>query len=163
MGEWPVAVVPNPIDTDRWQPIDQPLALQLLGLKGLPLAAVWCHGRRHSPALGLDLLLAALTPPRSEPTLHSLQLVVFGQHSPQSPPQLCFPLYYTGHLYDDLSLRALYSAADAMVIPFRQDNFPNIGLEAHACGAPVVAFNIGGMPDIVADRVTGVLDDSFRP
>jgi glycosyltransferase involved in cell wall biosynthesis len=50
-----------------------------------------------------------------------------------------------------------------MVIPSRQDNLPNTGLEAHACGTPVVAFNIGGMPDIIADRVTGALAEPFDP
>jgi glycosyltransferase involved in cell wall biosynthesis len=93
----------------------------------------------------------------------SLQLVVFGQLAPQAPPQLGFPVHYTGHLHDDLSLRALYSAADAMVIPSRQDNLPNTGLEAHACGTPVVAFNTGGLSDIVDDRVTGALAEPFEP
>jgi glycosyltransferase involved in cell wall biosynthesis len=50
-----------------------------------------------------------------------------------------------------------------MVIPSRQDNLPNTGLEAHACGTPVVAFNTGGLSDIVADRVTGALAEPFDP
>ena len=33
-----------------------------------------------------------------------------------------------------------------MVIPSRQDNLPNTGLEAHACVIPVVAFNTGACP-----------------
>ena len=89
--------------------------------------------------------------------------MVFGQAAPQSPPQLGFPIHYVGHLHDDLSLRALYSAADVMLIPSRQDNLPNTGLEAHACGTPVVAFNTGGLPDIVDDRITGALAEPFEP
>jgi glycosyltransferase involved in cell wall biosynthesis len=50
-----------------------------------------------------------------------------------------------------------------MVIPSRQDNLPNTGLEAHACGIPVVAFNTGGLSDIIADRVTGALAEPFEP
>ena len=34
---------------------------------------------------------------------------------------------------------------------------------AHACGTPVVAFRTGGLPDIVADRVTGALAEPFEP
>ena len=56
----------------------------------------------------------------------------------------------------------LHSGADSFVIPSRQDNLPNTGLEAHACGTPVVAFNTGGLPNIVDDRVTGFLAKPFE-
>ncbi len=164
MREWPVAVVPNPIDIGRWQPIEQHLARQLLGLpQDCPLLLFGAMGGGTDPRKGIDLLLAALAQLRAETNLQTLQLVVFGQCAPQSPPQLGFPVHYTGHLHDDLSLRALYSAADAMVIPSRQDNLPNTGLEAHACGTPVVAFNTCGLSEIVADRVTGALAEPFEP
>jgi glycosyltransferase involved in cell wall biosynthesis len=74
-----------------------------------------------------------------------------------------FPIHYTGRILDDLRLRLLYAAADVFVIPSRQDNLPNTGLEAHACGIPVVAFRTGGLVDIVADRVTGALAEPFVP
>ena len=159
-----VAVVPNPIDTDRWQPMDRRLARQLLNPpQECPLLLFGAMGGGKYPRKGMDLLLAALAHLRSEPSLQSLQLVVFGQIAPQAPPQLGFPVHYTDHLHDDLSLRALYSAAHAFVLPSRQDNLPNTGLEAHACGTPVVAFNTGGLPDIVADRATGALAEPFEP
>jgi glycosyltransferase involved in cell wall biosynthesis len=164
MHDWPVTEVPYPIDTERWQPIDQPLARHMLGLpQECPLLLFGALGGGKDPRKGIDLLHASLAHLHSEPSLKNLQLVVFGQLAPQSPPQLGFPVHYTGHLYDDLSLRALYSAADAFVLPSRQDNLPNTGLEAHACGTPVVAFNTGGLPDIVADRVTGALAEPFEP
>ena len=58
-------------------------------------------------------------------------------------------------------LRALYSAADLLVIPSRQDNLPNTGVEAHACGTPVVAVNTGSLPDIVEHGHTGYLARAF--
>ena len=164
MHAWPVEVVPYPIDLNRWQPIDQRLARQLLDLpQECPLLLFGAMGGGNDPRKGIDLLLEAIAHLRSEPCLQNLHLLVFGQLAPQSPPKLDFPVHYTGHLHDDLSLRALYSAADAFVLPSRQDNLPNTGLEAHACGTPVVAFNTGGLPDIVADRVTGALAEPFEP
>ena len=164
MADWPVAVIPNPIDTERWQPIDQRLARQLLGLpQDCLLLLFGAMGGGSDPRKGFDLLSAALAQLCRESSLHDIQLVIFGQLAPESPPKLGFPVHYTGHLHDDLSLRALYSAADVMVIPSRQDDFPNTGLEAHACGTPVVAFNTGGLPDIVEDRVTGALAEQFEP
>ena len=78
-------------------------------------------------------------------------------------PRISLSLCRTGDLHDDLSLRALYSAADLLVLPSRQDNLPNTGVEAHACGTPVVGFRTGGLPDIVDHQRTGYLAQPFDP
>ncbi|MFM7754779.1 MAG: glycosyltransferase, partial [Cyanobium sp.] len=79
------------------------------------------------------------------------------------PPDLDFPIHTSGPLHDDLNLRLLDAAADVFVIPSRQDNLPNTGLEAHACGTPVVAFATGGLVDIVDHHSTGALAEPFDP
>ena len=161
MCDWPVTVVPNCLDTERWQPLEKSLARQLLGLPvDIQLIMFGSYGANAAHHKGFDLLLQALAHLRGE--MPVLNLVVFGQLAPRNPPDLGFPIHYTGHLHDDLSLRALYSAADALVIPSRQDNLPNTGVEALACGTPVVAFNTGGLPDIVDHQQTGYLAKAFE-
>ena len=44
-----------------------------------------------------------------------------------------------------------------MVVPSRQDNLPNIILEAMSCGTPCIAFHIGGLQDIILHEQTGYL------
>jgi glycosyltransferase involved in cell wall biosynthesis len=162
MHDWPVTVVPNCLDTDRWQPLPQSLARQLLGLPADgPLLLFGAIGGSQDLRKGFDLLLEALAQLRQRQP--SLQLVVFGELAPANPPDLGFSIHYTGHLHDDLSLRALYSAADLFVLPSRQDNFPNTALEAQACGTPVVAFRTGGIPDIVEHQSTGYLAQPYDP
>ena len=58
-------------------------------------------------------------------------------------------------------MRLIYAAADVMAVPSRLDNLPNTAIEAHACGIPVVAFNIGGLPDIVEHQQSGWLAPAF--
>lgn len=93
--------------------------------------------------------------------LKEAHLVVFGQVAPRHSLDLGFPIHYTGHLFDDLSLRAVYSAADVMVVPSRQEAFGQTASEAHACGTPVVAFNTSGLADIVSHEITGYLASPF--
>ena len=51
----------------------------------------------------------------------------------------------------------VYSAADIVVVPSREDNQPQVGLEAMACGTPVVGFDAGGIPEYVRDGATGLI------
>ncbi|MBI3538615.1 MAG: glycosyltransferase [Chloroflexi bacterium] len=55
------------------------------------------------------------------------------------------------------SLPYYYSAADAVVMPSLYESFGMVALEAMACGAPVVASDVGGLSFIVRDGETGYL------
>ena len=160
MGDWPVTVIPYPIDANLWQPVDKGLARQLLHLpQHAPLLLFGASGGTADPRKGFDLLRAALDRLRGENP--GLELVVFGQGEPKQAPDLGFPVHYMGRLQDPLSLRVLYSAADAMVVPSRQEAFGQTASEAHACGTPVIAFKVGGLPDIVDHLKTGYLAAPF--
>ncbi len=162
MGDWPVEVIPNALDIEVWCPIDSATARHLLQLPPTaPLLLFGAYDGVVDPRKGFDLLAEALACLRG--CLPSLQLLVFGQAEPEHASDLGFPVHYCGRLHDDLSLRVLYSAADAMLIPSRQDNLPNTGLEALACGTPVIAFDTGGLPDIVTHEQTGWLARPFDP
>jgi len=90
-------------------------------------------------------------------------LVVFGQGAPKNSDNLYFPIRYTGHIHDDISLRILYSAADVMVVPSKIESFCQTASEAQACGTPVVAFNATGVKDVVSHMKSGYLAAPYLP
>jgi teichuronic acid biosynthesis glycosyltransferase TuaC len=50
-----------------------------------------------------------------------------------------------------------FSAADVSVLATRSEGWPNVLLESLACGTPVVASDVGGVPEIVQDGRDGIL------
>lgn len=60
-------------------------------------------------------------------------------------------------------LAVVYRAADVVVVPSHSESFGLVALEAQACGTPVVATDVGGLPVAVRDGVTGVLVSGHDP
>jgi glycosyltransferase involved in cell wall biosynthesis len=56
-------------------------------------------------------------------------------------------------------LAKLYSKAAVVILPSRYEAFSKVLAEAQACGTPVVATRVGGIPEVVRDGETGFLVD----
>ncbi len=60
---------------------------------------------------------------------------------------------------NQMELAEIYSAADVLVNPTREENYPTVNMEAIACGTPVVTFRTGGSPEILDETCGSVVDD----
>lgn len=89
-----------------------------------------------------------------------LRLWTFGKPLPEAVTAALDPgieLRQWGFLTDSALQGQLYRAADIFWLPSLEDNQPQTALEAMACGTPVIGFDVGGVPEIVREGVTGLL------
>jgi glycosyltransferase involved in cell wall biosynthesis len=153
-------VIPYPLDTGIYQPQDKTAARRLFGLpQDRKLVLFGAVGGVNDRRKGFDLLVDALKKVARQ--RRDADLVVFGNPSGGAFPDVGLPCHTLGILRDDYSLAMLYSAADVLAAPSRIDNLPQIVLESQCCGTPCVAFNVGGMPDMIEHHRTGFLAASF--
>jgi len=157
---YPIKVIPNGIDIQKYKPIDRTTARKWLNLpvdKKLILSGA---ARSSSKRKGIHLLEKALQ--NLTGYKNQVELIVFGSIQPSEKNNTEFKCHYMGNLHDDISLALIYAAADVFVTASIQDNLPNTVMEALASGTPCVAFNIGGMPDMIEHQANGYLAQPFE-
>ncbi len=114
-----------------------------------------------SPRKGFKHLLSALGVLAKTKARDDIHLVTFGSHPTEQPFVVPWPVTSLGRLDEEQDLALAYSAADVFVAPSREENLANTVLESLGCGTPVVAFDIGGMPDAIDHMRNGYLAEPF--
>ncbi len=64
---------------------------------------------------------------------------------------------------DRCDLDSFYQAADIAILPSHEEGFPNAVIEAMGAGLPVIATNVGGIPDAIAHGRTGLIVPPHQP
>lgn len=158
-----IRVVPNGIDAERFRTTDAATARAGLGLA--PAGRLVVCVSRLSPEKGIDLLLDALALVQSA----DLRAVVVGDGpererllAQRARLGLADRVEFAGRR-DHEEIPAWMAAADVVVLSSRTEGYPNVLVEALACGRPVVATRVGGVPDIVTDDTLGIMVDPADP
>jgi glycosyltransferase involved in cell wall biosynthesis len=156
---WPVAVIPNAVDTQTYSPASQNEARIRLNVPlDEPVIAAFFPKNLEDSRKGFDLFLEALHHVATDSSPH---VIIAGHDRPPAGlelPDLTFQ--WLGFLDDSKAVDA-YRSADVVAVPSRQDNSPQTATEALSCGTPVVAFDCTGLPDFVLHEQTGYLARPF--
>ncbi|ASR33948.1 D-inositol-3-phosphate glycosyltransferase [Prauserella marina] len=168
-----VSTVSPGVDLDRFRPGSQAAARRALGLP--PDAVVLAFVGRIQPLKAPDVLLAAVARLiERDPTLRERLVVLVaggpsgtGMELPHALRDLAGSLgiaeltrFVPPQSGDNLV--NVYRAADIVAVPSYNESFGLVALEAQACGTPVVAAEVGGLPVAVDHGVSGLLVPSHR-
>jgi glycosyltransferase involved in cell wall biosynthesis len=152
-----VCVIPTPIDSDLFKPYDKKTSRKKLNLpvdkKLILIGAMNLKDDRK----GFKYLIEALQIINKLNELKDLELAVFGKLDESVLSSIPLKVNQLGRLKTETEIVLTYNSADAFVAPSLEDNLPNTIMESMACGTPVVAFNAGGIPDLIDDGRNGIL------
>lgn len=126
---------------------------------------------RLEPLKGLDLAIETLA---RLPASHRPRLVITGAptggyegydhelHSLVQEHGLTKDVWFAGPLNREDLARAMRKA-QVVLVPSHSETYGLVALEAAACGTPVLAANVGGLPDAVINGETGVVVEGRDP
>src|SRR6185369_12588704 len=123
-------------------------------------AEILLYAGALAPAKGVPELVSAATALfAARPLLH-LVLVgegIYGETARQAAAVSPFAdrIHFAGQVPSS-EMAAWMTACDAFCLPSHSEGCPNVVVEAISCGRPVIATNVGGIPELV-DRSCGVL------
>lgn len=140
----------NSLDIKLFKPLDKIYARKVLNIDKDAKVVLFVSERVENYRKGFDLLMEAIQSVKED--------FLFCSIGDSGKIDTALEnVKHLGKLTDAYALVLAYNAADVLVVPSREDNLPNVMLEALCCGTPVIAFQNGGMQEIIRNDFNGLL------
>jgi glycosyltransferase involved in cell wall biosynthesis len=159
LNDFDIKAIPNPIDNLVFKPMDKLSTRLKLGLPPDKKLILFGSANVADERKGLKYLVEALHKlVQIDPlSINKFEVVIFGKSNELFLKQISYKVNNLGLIKGDENIADIYSASDVFVLPSIEDNLPNTIMESLACGTPVVAFNTGGIPEMIDHKVNGYL------
>ncbi|OLC25496.1 MAG: hypothetical protein AUG06_02135 [Actinobacteria bacterium 13_1_20CM_2_65_11] len=160
-----VFVVPPGVDLTSFRPLDRAEARRKIGYSGGPLL-LFVGRLERLKGVEIAIRALALLSDRAHPDLRLMVLGEDSRDADESEKDRLKAIASVLGVRDRVDflgsvahheLPYFYSAADACVMPSYSESFGLVGLEAQACGCPVVSSDVPGLRSVVRDEVSGYL------
>jgi len=153
--------IPNPIDVSTYKPLDKQSLRNSMNLDNNKKYLLFGSMNIEDKRKGFNYLSQALEILNiKHPELkESIELIVFGKSNQSVFNTLPYKTNDLGMLKEENKIVEAYNVADLFILPSLEDNLPNTIMESLSCGTPVVAFNTGGIPEMIEHKSNGYLAD----
>lgn len=154
--------IPNGVDINVFKPLDRNNLREKYGIPETRKIILFLSANLADERKGFYYLINALKYIKSNnPQLaENITTLLVGKNGERVNNYLPTDVKILGRTNNISRLVEYYNLADVFVSAALADNFPSTSLESLACGTPVVAFDVGGIPEIVINGETGLLSTS---
>ncbi len=157
LSKAPLYMIPNGIDTDSYVPLSKGHCRQLLGIPISSYVLMFASVDLLDQRKGYDRILPAIHSLPEEIKAKIFILTLGSTQENTASFTAPFPSLGLGFVDNDRLKSIAFSAADVFVFPSKADNLPLVLQESMSCGTPMIAYDVGGVSDIVRDGRTGLL------
>ena len=150
--------IPYPVDQKVFYPKKNLSSVSKFKLKRNKKIKIFfgVFGNAVDKRKGIDLLIKSLK--LIDPDL--FELIIASKN--EFKKTFNFEIKNLNYIESENDLSNIYNICDIVVLTSRLDNLPNIALEAQSCGKPIIAYKVGGIPDIIKNNYNGYLIDPFN-
>ena len=150
-----VLTIPNVINTLIFRPLKK--EKEKWGLDPRKKTILFGNASLSSPYKGSQYAIDCLK--KLDP--NEFEGLVIGNDDNSLFSSLPIKTVYTGYINEEEDIVRAYNASDTMIITSVAENYPNVVMEAMACGIPCVGFKVGGIPDLIRNNFTGILSSEI--
>lgn len=153
-GSLPTITINNLIDIRRFKPINKTLCRSEMGLDVDKKYILFNAVDLANPYKGGERLIQVLQALKDSP----YEFLFLGKANyADFPKGIHSKLHLMGYTEEEEQIIRIYNCANVLLMTSVAENFPNVVLEAMACGVPAVAFKAGGVIEQILHRQTGYL------
>jgi glycosyltransferase involved in cell wall biosynthesis len=154
----PIYHIPNLLNTDIYKPHDKQQSREILNIKPEQIVLSFGAVAIDSPYKGWTYLIKALELLSGRVSCDDVTLLIFGGTNDSTLLEnIPFKVKNMGRVMSEVEMSIIYNASDIFIAPSINDNLPYTILESLSCATPVVAFDVGGIPDMVIHEKNGYL------